>query len=323
MQVEAAQFLRALRGQRSQHGLAKRLGYRGNPITNWECAHRFPTAAEALRVAAAQKRDVQAAVRAFSPSAPLPHVDGAFCVGAWLNALRAKTPIKELAERSGHSRFSVMRWLNGQAEPRLPDFFRVLDAITGRLPEWVAEFVAIENVPSLQLRYHQAQAARQVAFEAPWSEAVLRLLESRTYRSFAEHRDGWLAARLGLSLGEEAQCLQLLKTAGLINEQAGRLAVNTVKITDTKGGQGGLLNLKRHWCEAAAARLTQPTQEHDLFAYNVFSVSAADYQRIRGLLRGVFREIRSVVAASEPEDTVAVINIQAFRLFVDSEPPVA
>ena len=315
----ATQFLRALRGKRSQQALAKRLGYRGNPITNWERGKRFPTAAETLRLAVVQKVDVEAAFRGFALSIPLTRIGKTYDVGRWLDGLRGRTPIKEVALRAGLSRFSVMRWFNGQAEPRLPDFFRVLDAITGRLPEWIAALIPIEAVPSLVIRYHQSQAARQVAFDAPWSEAILRLLESRTYKSFPRHVPGWLASSLGISLETETRCMDLLQAAGLLIESEGRLIVNSSGITDTSGGQQATLSLKRHWSQVAASRLTQPTLEHDLFAYNVFSVSAADYVLIRNLLRGVFREIRSVVADSQPEDTVAVINLQAFRLFADPE----
>lgn len=45
------------------------------------------------------------------------------------------------------------------------------------------------------------------------------------------------------------------------------------------------------------------------FAYNVMSTSRADYERIRDLLRRTFREIQSIVAASEPSERVS-LNIQ-------------
>src|SRR5688572_32772090 len=36
IELATRQFLRALRGRRSQRAFAKRLGYRANPITDWE-----------------------------------------------------------------------------------------------------------------------------------------------------------------------------------------------------------------------------------------------------------------------------------------------
>jgi hypothetical protein len=38
-------------------------------------------------------------------------------------------------------------------------------------------------------------------------------------------------------------------------------------------------------------------------------------QRIREILRGAFREVRTLVAASEPAESVALINVHLVRLF--------
>jgi hypothetical protein len=45
-------------------------------------------------------------------------------------------------------------------------------------------------------------------------------------------------------------------------------------------------------------------------AYNVVSVSRAELQLINDRLRMTFRDIRSIVAASKPEQVAAVINLQ-------------
>ena len=49
MELAARQLLRALRGKRSQVAFSRRLGYRGNPIADWEAGRRTPTAQEMLR----------------------------------------------------------------------------------------------------------------------------------------------------------------------------------------------------------------------------------------------------------------------------------
>jgi hypothetical protein len=40
------------------------------------------------------------------------------------------------------------------------------------------------------------------------------------------------------------------------------------------------------------------------------SCSRADYEQIRALLRRTFHEIQSIVAASEPSERVALLNLQ-------------
>jgi transcriptional regulator with XRE-family HTH domain len=67
----ASEFLRAVRGKRSQLAFARRLGVRANPMTDWERGVRFPAALEALRAASRTNIDVAAAFRRFAPEVPL------------------------------------------------------------------------------------------------------------------------------------------------------------------------------------------------------------------------------------------------------------
>jgi transcriptional regulator with XRE-family HTH domain len=308
MELAASQFLRALRGRRSQVQLARRLGYRANPITDWERGERFPTAEEALRVAKLSGVDVPVCFARFSAT-PLQERPSGFAVAAWLSALRGMTPLTELAARSGASRFSIARWLKGSAKPRLPDFFRMLDALTGRLPEWIAELTDIEKVPSLEPRFRAASAAKQLAFQLPWTEAVLRLLETASYRRQRRHRSSFIAECLGIETALVQTCIERLLAAQVIEKSRGRYVVREQGAVDTQGGKQALHGLKRHWSLVAAERMLAP-QDADFFAYNVMSLSGADLERVRALLRVTFREIRSLVAASEPEEVAALLNLQ-------------
>jgi transcriptional regulator with XRE-family HTH domain len=305
----ASEFLRALRGRRSQVQLARRLGYRGNPMTDWERGERFPTAEEALRVAALSGVDVSAALARFAPTVRLRPTRAGFSLSMWLNDMRGDTPLKELAERVHASRFSVSRWLSGKAKPRLPDFFRLVDALTGRLPEWVAAFVDIEAVPSLLPRFRAVNAAKHLAFEQPWTEAVLRLLETEDYRRLRRHEPEFLAQRLGITPSEVETCLSRLQVADIVQRRGRRYLVKNQGAVDTQGGKHLLHALKRHWSLVAASRLTAP-QASDYFAYNVISVSREDLERIQAKLRATFREIRTLVAGSRPEQVAALLNLQ-------------
>jgi transcriptional regulator with XRE-family HTH domain len=192
--------LRAVRGKRSQIAFARRLGYRANPITDWENGRRFPTAAEALRAACRAGISVSDALGRFHAAKPPTQAEllaGAPTqVAAWLSALRGSTPIGEIASRAARSRFAVARYLRGEAEPRLPDFLCLVDAITGRLPDLIGELVPIESVPTLFLRHRTAAAAKRLAFEEPWTEAVLRLLETSAYQARPAHDAAWIASQL-------------------------------------------------------------------------------------------------------------------------------
>jgi transcriptional regulator with XRE-family HTH domain len=307
VKLAAAQFLRAVRGKRSQVAFARRLGYRANPITDWEHGRRFPTAAEALRAAGRAGIDVASACRRFHSAEP-PSADPAE-LSAWLRALRGSTSLSELSLRCGVSRFALGRWLSGQAQPRLPELFLLIDAITGRLPDLVAELVPIEQVPALVERYRAAAAARHLAFEEPWTEAVLRLLETASYLALPAHQPGVVAGRLGITVEHEERCLQRLEKAGIIRKRAGRYEVQGALTVDTRAAPEAVQRLMAHWSEVALQRFPIG-HEADLFAYNVFSISRADLLRVHEMLRATYRELRAIVASSEPTETAALLNLQ-------------
>lgn len=312
----AAEFLRALRGDRSQRAMARRLGYRANPVTDWEHGRRFPTAEEALRAAHRLGVDVKGAFDRFHPTSLREESRGKYDLANWLDAVRGSTPVRQLAARAGLSPFAVGRWLRGDARPRLPDFLRVLDAATGRVPQFVAGLVDIATVPSLRKRYEAAEAARRAAYDAPWTEAILRVLESVAYRKLARHEDQWIAERLGLSLDEVGKSIALLTMAGAIERRRGLLCPADTSSVDTRGEPERARRLLEHWCDVARAhcRLGHPV---DLVGYNVCGLSREDYARVRDLLRRTFREVRSIVAASEPTEVVALLNLQFVSLLRD------
>ena len=306
----AAELLRALRGKRSQRAFARRLGYRANPITDWEHGRRFPTAVEALRAAHVVRVDVTRAFAEFH-AAPPPErgAGGRFGLARWLTAIRGTTPIAHVAERAGCSRFAMARWLGGGAQPRLPDFLRCVDAITGRVPDLVAGLVAIEEVPSLSARHRAMRAARRIAFDAPWTEAVLRVLEIEDYRALASHDDDFAAQRLGIPVEVVRDALERLKEAFVIRSENARWCQDRPLTVDTRGARDDMSVLLQHWNAVAGGRIVE-RRPRDFFAYNVMSSSRADYERIRDLLRRTFREIQSIVAASQPTERVALLNLQ-------------
>jgi transcriptional regulator with XRE-family HTH domain len=308
MELVAQQFLRALRGKRSQHAFARRLGYRGNPMTDWEHGRRYPTAHEALRAATRVKVDVPAAFARFAPAIKLAAHKDSFALGPWLRAISAPASIAELASKSGLSRFAISRWMSEQRQPRLPDFLHLVDVATGRLPDLIAELVPIASVPALAQRHAVSQAARRVAFDEPWSEAILRVLETPEYARLRAHRAGMIAERLGISLAQEARALTLLQAAEVISRHGDRYGDIRPFTVDTRGGRHALHAIKQHWARVAAERAADP-RRGDVFAYNVLSASKADLLRISELLHATFREIRTIVAASEPAECVALLNL--------------
>jgi hypothetical protein len=67
--------------------------------------------------------------------------------------------------------------------------------------------------------------------------------------------------------------------------------------------------LKAHWARTALERIAAPGAD-DFFAYNVFSASSQDMDRIRELLRATYRQIRAIVSSTAADERVALFNLQ-------------
>src|ERR1700709_1636540 len=66
----AADWLRALRGRRSQVAFSRRLGYRSNIAYRWEAKRCFPSASGTFQMVAALGGNVAHSLSAFYRSAP-------------------------------------------------------------------------------------------------------------------------------------------------------------------------------------------------------------------------------------------------------------
>ncbi len=305
----AQQFLRALRGRRSQQSFARRLGYKANPITDWEHGRSYPYAGEALRAAQLGGADVIEAFARFSPNVPLETNSGGWLLGPWMRATLGDTSVSDLSRQMNYSRSSISRWVCGASQPRVPQFLSFVECATGRVADLVAELVSIEAVPLLLPRYQATRAAKQVAFTHPWTEALLRVLESEPYTSGPPHDDQRLARQLGIDVVVVRAGLAALVEARVVERVAARYEVVSQLTVDTGGGKRALHALKAHWAGVAAERAAKP-RRGDLFGYNVLSASAADLERISDVLKNAYREVRAIVAASEPSECVALVNVQ-------------
>ncbi len=311
-ELASREFVRAVRGKRSQRALCLRLGYKGKPVADWERGRRFPSAATLLQACAKIGIDIPRAMHRFhAEAAPLAQELDSAALARWLNRMRANIPIVALSERSGYSRFSVSRWLSGQSQPRFPQFFALLDAITVRASDFIAELVDIDLVPTLRGDYKRLQAHRQAAYEEPWTAAVQRALETEAYLELPVHIKGWIASYLGVTIDTEERCLSRLQDAGIIIFDSGKFRCDPSTV-DTRRTAKENLSIKAHWCAVAAQRLPK-SRDGDLFAYNVVSASREDCDKIEAILRSAYREISSLVTVSEPQQEVALIQVQMMR----------
>jgi hypothetical protein len=231
---------------------------------------------------------------------------------ALLDDLRGRTSVVDLARAAGKSRFAVARWLNGDAEPKLPEFLMLIDKSSLRLLDFLAAFTDPRALPSVAQVWQELEAARRAAYDVPWTQAVLRALELSDYARLERHVPGWVAQRIGISLEQESECLELLSRTGQVYESDGKLHLREVMALDTRREPAAEKRVKRWWTELAVSRLA--ADSGGIFSYNVFAVSAEDLRKIEDLYRAYFRQVRSIIAQSQPSERVVLATLQLLSL---------
>ncbi len=311
----AAEFLRALRGKRSQPAFCRRLGYKSNVAYTWESKRGFPTAATALQAARRVGVDLDQALRRFFRVAPgwLGQTDFASRDGVahFLTDLKGRTSIVDLASYSGKSRFAIARWLKGETEPKLPEFFELVECSSLRLIDFLETLVDPQQMPSITERWKALAVARRLAYDAPWTQAVLRGLELDEYRTQPDPRPGWIAERIGIELDEEEHCLHLLEQTGQIRRQGAHWVIGQEMALDTRGDPAAARRLKTWWGRMALDRVERGERG---MMYNLVSVSAKDLERMRELQKAYFNELRTIVAQSQPIERVVLATVQLLDL---------
>jgi hypothetical protein len=314
--ILAGELFRALRGKRSQRLLSRRLGYTSNVLYHWETGRSLPAAAALFACTRKLGRAPSACLERFLGASADWLDDDALCTDAGVAELARRlcgdTPLGVLAERMGRSRFVVSRWLGGQTVIRLPALLSLVDASSRRVLDFVAAFVDPVALPSAAAAWRLLEHNRSAAYEHPWTQAVLRALELEDYQRLARHEKGWIARRIGIDAKEEERCLEILLKAGQVRKVRGRLRAHTAQTVDTRKSPKDAERLRAFWLDVAKS--CQASARPGTYAYNVCSLSLADYEKLRELHRRFFRDMQELVERSNPSERVVLLATQLIAL---------
>lgn len=179
--------------------------------------------------------------------------------------------------------------------------------MTGRAADLVGALVPGHQVPALGGVYSRTTAIRRLAFDVPWSAAVLTYLETLPGQDPMDVPE--LARRLACEEEVLANAVEALEAADLIVREQGAWRVAGALTVDAYTSPQDNRTFKRHWAQVAEARIDDPG-ENDQTSINLFAVSSDDMARIRELQRAFYREVRSIVAASEPSEEMGLLVVQ-------------
>src|SRR5688572_23171910 len=213
------ELMRVLRGSASQRAYSRALSFTSNVAYSWETGRRFPEASVFLRAAARKVPELEAALPSVLALARAP---GSARLGTprgvqqLVLELARETPRVELAKNLGVDRTTLSRWLAGSTEPRLPELLQLMQVGTQRLLAVVGLIVDPRELASTRAAYEDLRLQEKLAYELPWSHAVLRALELASYTSTAAHDLREIARAVSVSPERVKSYLDVLEQAGQI-----------------------------------------------------------------------------------------------------------
>lgn len=315
-EVISVEMVRALRGRRSRAELSRLAGYRSNVVHRWEARECWPTAARFLAVQRRLRPSGPSWIERFFHTLPTWAADldpaSPQAVAAFLRHLKGKTPIVRIAQLAQHNRYSVARWLDGNAEPKLPEFLQLVDVTSRRLLDLIAALEDPARMPSVRRAFAQLQLAREAAYDRPWSHAVLRALEIEGRARGPAAQEASIARQLSISNEQVREALRVLEATAQVKKTRRGFRVRQVTAVDTGRDPNRAHELKVAWLSTALERLKAGAPGR--FGYSVFAVSRADLTRLHELHLQYVRAMQEVVASSTPSECVGLYCAQLLDL---------
>jgi transcriptional regulator with XRE-family HTH domain len=311
------ELMRALRARASQRDFSRALGFTSNVAYSWETGRRFPEASVFLRAAARARTGFEAALREALAlgSAGAGRLGTPRGVHKLVSELAGEAPLGELARQLGVDRTTLSRWLRGATEPRLPELLRLIQIGTQRLLAFVELVVDPRQLPSARGAYDDLRLQQKLAYDLPWSHALLRALELAAYRNAPAHDACILARATGISPRRAERYLSVLERAGQVVWSGSHWQLSRVLAVDTRGDPAKNWQLKRHWAKVGLERLGgEHTSADALFSFNLFAASEEAFQKIRQLHLDYYDRVRAIVEESAGTEHVVLMNLQLVPL---------
>jgi hypothetical protein len=300
------------RGERSQAAVSDGMAMASNVVWSWEHGRRAPSTARLFACLWACDIDVRAALeRFFAPARP-----------AWLRHLQARRPFPTaalvehikgaettaaFAARVGFDRFVTARWLGNATEPAFPKLLQLVDRGLSRLPDFVDAFVPATKLDELAELLRRTRLLRELAYDHPESEAVLRVVERGGAR-----REGLAAQLPGLDGRKVARALTKLLEAGVVRRDArGQLELAYSLSVHTGRDERRAAELRKFWghtlVDAAASA-------DDVRSYVIFQASDRELDTLRREVRDFYAALRRRIRTFEGLDHVVGVSVVAAQL---------
>jgi transcriptional regulator with XRE-family HTH domain len=306
----ASEIVRALRGERSQSALNRKLGFRGNQVQRWEAGTRKVSWLDFLKLCEASSVDLTRHMVRFLSGACDP-ADTAVLVERIIGG----ATLADLARETGISRFALARWMQGKSVPNLSDMLCLIQACQYVVFEFLAGFVDLKSLPSAKAEWDERQKRKQVYYRRPVVAAVLCVLRLDEYKALPKHEPGYIARKVGLAPEEEQDVIAELRAVGKITWNGTHFVSieEHLELTDSKDFR----TFVAYWLRRALDYTLSLPNPHPVlgFGMEIHPTSAATLRKLREEYLVFYGRVRALLAQDHgPRDRVYVFNSLFFDL---------
>lgn len=300
----ARELVKAVRRDKAQVLLSRRLGFRGNQLRRWESGDRQIGWDDFTRLCELCDAPLAASLRQVLRIPEAEH-DGKSLVARLIGGASQS----QISRVTGLSRYTILRWLQGKATPSLEDVLVLIHNCQYMLLELVAFLVDIDQVPTAHAAYELRRERKQVYYRHPIAPAVLCALNLDEYKALPAHVDGYVAEKLRLTPAEEAEVLAALEAVGKIEMKDSRYAVTAeqLELTDSQEIRTWLA----FWLDRAATVMREVDNPHPLLncGFDLYATSRATAAKVKAEYLTYFKNVRALLASDAgPRDTISVFS---------------
>lgn len=312
------ELLRALRGDRTQLELSRRLGYSFNQVGKWESDAKrlkWPDFYDLCEVVGAPidraLREVFLVIQE-DPREPLSVIQALRC-------FHGSMPLPTISKKL-HCHISVLRrWIAGTVVPDVEAIFGLMDLRKGFFPLFLSKLAPVDSLPSVQDRILADELTRSRIKTDPELVSVELALRLEAYKALPTHSDSFIAQATSLRIADVQERLRWLESSGRIRLTNGKYA--TVRNLDNLTGDPvAVARLRRHWAQRTLDRFDTPNGvptnsklRPNFQSCLVCTVSKQEMSRIFDILNRCFEEIRQLESPTpQAEDEIRVLMMDFF-----------
>lgn len=306
------QILKAIRGKRSQLALSRKLGFNYNQVYRWEKGLVRISWKEFVALCRGCKARVDEAF-----SATYLNMSDAEDSASLVAALIGDHKLRDVAERSGYSRFLLSRWRAGKTTPSLEQVLDLWQIFDGRLIDFFSHLGIINELPSLnQMRQRQA-AFNKLLNEFPYTGMILWILEAKAAKLALPQAAAMTAKALRVTTAEVSELLERLLSIGIIKVHKGHYSIVPSQISTLSLDSSTAKNIRRFWLQRALVALesykTPPQKGDPLFGYLEFNVNRQQLELIHNKYFDFYQEILNIVQQDKTgARETRVLSLQLF-----------